>query len=486
MRKIAAMVLLSLALLITALSLAAWRLPSRQIQVAPAPARAVDGDAVAQHLAEAIRFPTISFSDDPAQFQTEAFEALHVWLAQTYPRLHRTLAQQRVGGQGLLYTWQGSDPSLEPILLLAHQDVVPADNAERWSRPPFAGRIEDGFVWGRGAIDDKGSLVAICEAVEHLLGEGYTPRRTVLLAFGQDEEVSGKRGAGEIAKLLASRDVHALLALDEGAAVVHDMLPGFDRPMALVGISEKGSATLEVVAKGEGGHSSTPPRQTASGTLARAIERLEANPLPGGVGGVTRSFFEFVAPELPLYARVPLGNLWLFAKPMDWLLSGQPAANAMLRTTTAVTMLSGSPKDNVLPVEAIAGVNFRLLPGDTAESVREQVVRIIDDERVEVRFKYPPRESSPVSPIDGPAFGVIQRTIGELFPGSITAPFLTVGGTDCRYYEGVTQGLYRFAPFPFGPGDLKLPHGIDERVAVASLPGAVRFYAQLIENASAL
>jgi carboxypeptidase PM20D1 len=486
MRKIAATIFLSLALLVAALSLAALRLPSRQMKVAPVAARSVNGDAVAQHLAEAIGFPTISFSDDPAQFQAEAFEALHVWLAQTYPRLHRTLVLERVGGQGLLYTWQGSDPRLEPILLLAHQDVVPADNAERWSRPPFEGRIEDGFVWGRGAIDDKGSLVAICEAVEHLLGEGYTPKRTVLLAFGQDEEVSGKRGAGEIAKLLVSRGVHALLALDEGSAVVHDMLPGFDRLVALVGISEKGSATLEVVAKAEGGHSSTPPRQTASGTLARAIERLEANPLPGGVGGVTRSFFEFIAPELPLYARVPLGNLWLFAKPMDWALSGQPAANAMLRTTTAVTMLSGSPKDNVLPVEAIAGVNFRLLPGDTAASVREQVVRIVDDGRVTVRFKYPPRESSPVSPIDGPAFGLLQRTIGELFPGSITAPFLTVGGTDCRHYEGVTQGLYRFAPFPFGPGDLKLPHGIDERVAVASLPGAVSFYAQLIENASEL
>ena len=485
MRKVAAALFLSLALLVAALSLVALRLPSRQIQVAPAPARAVDGEEVAQHLAAAIRFPTISVSDDPAQLQTAAFEAFHVWLAQSYPLLHRSLVQERVGEQNLLYTWQGSDARLEPILLLAHQDVVPADNAERWSRPPFDGRIEDGFVWGRGAIDDKGSLVAICEAVERLLADGYTPKRTVLLAFGQDEEVGGARGATEIAKLLASRGVHALLALDEGSAVVHDMLPGVDRLVALVGISEKGSATLEVVARAEGGHSSTPPRQSASGILAGAIERLEANPLPGGVVGVTRSFFEYLAPELPLYARVPLGNLWLFAKPMDWLLSRQPAANAMLRTTTAVTMLSGSPKDNVLPVEAIAGVNFRLLPGDTALGVREQVERIIDDPRVEVRFKYPARESSPVSPIDGPAFALVQRTIGELFLGSITAPFLTVGGTDCRHYEGVTQGLYRFAPFPFGRADLKLPHGIDERVAVASLPDAVRFYARLIENASA-
>jgi carboxypeptidase PM20D1 len=484
MRKtwIACLVLLAA---VAALVLTALRLPSRQIVVAAAPPRAIEAEAVAQHLAAAIRFSTISFSSDPAQIQTAAFEALHDWLAQSYPLLHRSLSQERVGGHSLLYTWQGSDARLEPILLLAHQDVVPADNAERWSRPPFEGRIEDGFVWGRGAVDDKASLVAICEAVERLLADGYTPKRTVLLAFGHDEEVGGARGAGEIAKLLASRGVRALLAIDEGSAVVHDLVPGFDRLVALIGISEKGSATLEVVARAEGGHSSTPPRQSASGILAGAIERLEANPLPGGVVGVTRSFFEYLAPELPLWARVPLGNLWLFARPMDWVLSRQPAANAMLRTTTAVTMLSGSPKDNVLPVEAIAGVNFRLLPGDTALGLRERVERIIGDPRVEVRFKYPARESSPVSPIDGPAFALVQRTIGELFVGSITAPFLTVGGTDCRHYEGVTQGLYRFMPFAFGPADLKLPHGIDERVAVASLPGAVRFYARLVENASA-
>ena len=483
MRKVAA-ALAVLVLGIAALALSALRLPSRQLAVAPAPQRTIDADAVAQRLAEAIRHPTISFSDDPAQLQNAAFEAFHVWLAQRYPLLHRTLAVERVGAQSLLYTWRGTDPSLEPILLLAHQDVVPADNAERWTRPPFEGRVEEGFVWGRGAIDDKGALVAICEAVERLIGEGHAPARTVLLAFGHDEEVGGRHGAAEIAALLASRGVRALLALDEGAAVVHGVLPGFDRQVALIGVAEKGSATLELVARAEGGHSSTPPRETAAGILARAIARVEANPLPGGVVGVTRSFFEHLAPELPLPARTVLANLWLFATPLDWVLSRQPAANALLRTTTAVTMLSGSPKDNVLPVEAIAGVNFRLLPGDTAEAVRARVAAIVDDPRVEVRFKYPGREASPVSPIDGPAFALVQRTIGELFPGAIVAPFLTVGGTDCRHYEPVTRALYRFAPFVYGASDLKLPHGIDERIAVASLADGVRFYARFIENAS--
>lgn len=482
MRKLAVLLGILVAL-VAALVLSALRLPSKQIAVEPPPARKVDADAVARRLSAAIRFPTIS-SNDPDAVPVEAFEGFHAWLAEAYPLLHGTLALERVG-LSALYTWRGSDPSLAPVLLLAHIDVVPAESVERWTRPPFEGRIEDGYVWGRGAIDDKGSLVAICDAVELLIATGFVPKRTVLLAFGHDEEVSGARGAGQIAERLRARGVRALLSLDEGSAVVNGMLPGLDRRAALVGISEKGFMTLELVASAPGGHSSTPPRETASGILARAITRLESNPLPGGVTGVAGSLFEWMAPEMPIYARAVLGNMWLFGGPMDWALSRQPAVNALLRTTTAVTMLSGSPKENVLPTEAIAAVNFRLLPGDTGEGVRAEVERIVDDPRVAVRFKNPPRESSPVSPIDGAEFAILQRSLGEIFPDAIVAPFLTVGGTDSRQYEGVTDGLYRIIPFVFGPDDLKLPHGIDERVPVASLPDAVRFYARFIENASA-
>lgn len=485
MRRVLVFSLVAVALFLATLALSVLRLPSRQISVAPAPVRAVDANEVATRLAAALRFPTVSLSPEAEDLDPAAFVALHAWIEANYPKLHRTLTREIVAGHSLLYTWPGSDPSLEPILLAAHQDVVPAENLERWTHPPFDGLVDGGFVWGRGAIDDKGAMVAILDAVERLIGEGFTPRRTLLLGFGHDEEVGGYRGAKAIADLLASRDVRALLVLDEGAAIVQGVLPGFTRPVALVGIAEKGSATLEVVARAEGGHSSTPPRETASGILAQAIGRIESSPLPGGVVGVTRQLFEYLAPETPLYARVPLANLWLFAKPMDWALSREPGVNALLRTTTAVTMLSGSPKDNVLPVEAIAGVNFRLLPGNSSEWLLETITEIVDDPRALVRFKYPPREASPVSPTDGPAFALIQRSVAEVFPDAIFAPFLTVGGTDCRHYEAITDGLYRFAPFPFGPADLKLPHGIDERIAVDALPDAVRFYARFIENASA-
>jgi len=464
----------------------ALRLPSRQVPAPPAPARAVDAERVAGHLAEAIRIPTISYSSEPADLQAGAFRDLAAWLAATYPGLHRALALERVSDHSLVYTWAGSVPTLPPLLLLAHQDVVPAVDPERWSHPPFAGAVADGFVWGRGAIDDKGPLVAICEAVEALVAEGFAPRRTVLLAFGHDEEVGGPAGAVKIAEQLAARGVRAGLVLDEGYALLEKgTVPGFDGVVAPIGVAEKGYATLEVVARAAGGHSSTPPRATAAGALARAITRLEENPFPIGVGGVTGSFFAWLAPELPLPARVAVANADLLAPLLSGPVRGEPGLNALLRTTTAVTMLSGAPKDNVLPVEAIARVNFRILPGETAASVLARVQQTVSAPDVEARFGGEHRDPSPVSPSDGPAFALLQRTIGELFPGAVVAPALVVGGTDARYYHVLADAVYRFAPFRYGPADIKLPHGIDERLAVSNLADAVRFYARLIENASA-
>lgn len=478
-----ALSLLVLALVV--MTFRALRLPSRQIAVAPAPARAVDADLVAAHLAEAIRIPTVITSPDPAQLEAEPFVALSAWLAATYPRLHSTLALERVSQHSLLYTWAGTDPALPPLLLLAHQDVVPAGNPERWTHPPFSGAIADGHVWGRGAIDDKGPLVAICEAVEALLGEGFAPRRTVLIAFGHDEEVGGPTGAVPIGRQLAERGVRPALVLDEGYALLErGTVPGFDGLVAPVGVAEKGYTTLEVVARAAGGHSSTPPRTTAAGLLARAITQLEANPFPISIGGVTGSFFAWLAPELPLPARVAIANADLFAPLLSEPVRREPGLNALLRTTTAVTQLSGSPKDNILPTEAIARVNFRILPGETAETVLARVQETVAAPDVEARFGGEHRDPSPVSPSDGPAFALLQRTIGELFPGAVVAPALVVGGTDARHYHVAADAVYRFAPFRYGPDDIKLPHGIDERLSIANLADGVRFYARLIENAS--
>jgi len=459
-------------------------LPSRQIAVPPAPRLAVDEAAAAEHLAAAVRFPTVSSQDADAVPRAE-FERFHAWLAATYPRLHGALAREIVGELSLLFTWTGSDPSLAPLVLLAHQDVVPAGSLEGWTHPPFAGVIADGFVWGRGALDDKGPLIAICEAVEGLLARGYAPKRSVVLAFGYDEEVGGENGAQQIAALFASRGVHPALVVDEGLAVLAPgFLPGVTRPAALVGIAEKGFVTLEIVARAKGGHSSTPPRHTAAGRLAQAIVALEDDPFPASIGGASGATFDYLAPELPLLARVPLANRWLFGGAFGAVASSQPALGAVLRTTTAVTMLSGSPKENVLPTEATALVNFRILPGETSETIRERVAGIVEGPDVEVRVRNPGRDPSPVSPTDDAAFGLVQRTIGEIFPDAIVAPGLVVAGTDSRHYGAVTRDVFRFEPFELDASDLRRAHGFDERLSVTNLADGVRWYTRLVENAS--
>jgi len=462
----------------------ALALPSRQVQVKPVPRITLDETALAERLAAALRFETISYQD-PAALPRGEFDKFQRWLAEAYPLLHARLSLERVSDLSLLYTWQGRNPQLPPILLLAHQDVVPVEAPERWTEPPFAGRIDQGFVWGRGAIDDKSSLLSICEAVELLLARGFQPERTVLLAFGHDEEVGGTNGATQVAALLASRSVHAWFGLDEGGVILTPgVVPGIHAPVALVGVAEKGFVTLDVVAQAEGGHSSMPPRHTAAGILAKAILALEAHPMPGGVGGVTGSTFAYLAPEMPLLGRMLFANLWLFGAPLDALLSSQPSMNAFLRTTTAVTQLAGSPKDNVLPSQAIAGVNFRILPGDTVDLVLRRARAVVDDPRVEVRLRSPAWEPSPVSPIDSDAFALLERTIRESFPEAIVAPSLVVGGTDARHYGEVTKELYRFQPFSLDSSDLKRPHGIDERMATQNYAAAVRYQVQLLQNAA--
>ena len=477
--------LLGLVVLAAVLLARASALPSHQLHPAPAPRIALDETALAARLAAAVRFPTLSYDDGTTESHHEPFDALQHWLEESFPRLHATLTRERVGGLSLLYTWKGRNSALEPILLLAHQDVVPAADLRRWTHPPFEGAVADGFVWGRGAIDDKSALVGLCEAVEWLLGQGFQPERTVILAFGHDEEVGGGHGAAKIADLLKERGVHAAFSLDEGLAVLMPgVVPLLAHPAALVGVAEKGYATIELVAHAAGGHSSMPPRHTAAGVLAHAILAVENHPFAGGIGGVTGGFFAYLAPEMPLLARVPFANLWLFGRPMDWALSGSPAVNALLRTTTAVTMLSGSPKENVLPSAATATVNFRILPGDTAEGVLARVRGLVADPQVDVRFQSPPHDPSEVSPVDGPAFALLQRTIGESFPDAVVAPGLVLGGTDSRHYGPITRNRYRFGPFHFDASDVKRPHGIDERLGITNYADGVRFYVRLIQNAS--
>lgn len=436
-----------------------------------------------QNLAAAIRLETISH-EDPAEFRAEPFLALHRLLEASYPRTHAKLEREVVADYSLLYTWRGSDAALAPILLTAHLDVVPvtSEALPDWDHPPFAGEIADGFVWGRGALDDKGSLIAIFEAVEQLVAAGFAPQRTIYLAFGHDEEVGGDHGAAALTELLRKRGVRLWMSLDEGLAVVSGTA-GITGSAALVGIAEKGFLTLDLTAREPGGHSSTPPRQSAIGRIARVVQRLEANPLPARIDGVSAEMFDALAPLLPVERRLALQNRSWLGPVLEWFLAQDPATNALIRTTTAVTIVRGGVKENVLPQSATVTVNFRLLPGDTVNGVVAQVREIIGDDAIEIA-KRTADEASAVSSPDGAQFEAIRSALHELDPGLPIAPALVLGGTDTKWYGQISDASFRFVPFHFDASDLRRPHGTDERISVQNIGWGVRFYGALIRHAA--
>ncbi len=481
---ILALILVALAAVV-AVRTARYRLePVRVVPVEPIPVNATE---VADRLARAIQFPTISH-EDPSATEWEIFDDFGGFLAETYPELHRALDLERVGRAGLLYSWQGRERALAPLVLMAHFDVVPVQPGTEvgWTHPPFAGVVADGFVWGRGTLDDKGSLIALCEAVEGLVRAGWTPRRTLLLAFGHDEEVGGGDGAARVARLLAGRELAPEFVVDEGGGIaMPGVVAGVDRQVALIGIAEKGYLTLELTVAGGGGHSSQPPPQTSVGILAAAVAALERHQMPLALRGAAREMMLAVGPVQPLLMRAALANLWLTEPFFVRGIAGSPQINALLRTTTAATMFEGSPKENVLAGRARAVVNFRLLPGDTVQEVVEHARRAIDDERVTVEplggFA---SEPSPVADTSSWGFRELRRTVLEIFPDALPAPNLVVGGTDSRYFGELTRNVYRFAPFPVSVDDFTRFHGTDERVGVADLGRAVGFYDRLIRTAA--
>ena len=463
------------------------RYVSAQSPAAPALEVAVAAGA-ADRLSSAIRIPTIS-AEEPREFDGDAFRTFHAYLEKAFPLVHSRLLREVVGTHSLLYTWTGTDPAAGPILLIGHMDVVPIEpgTESKWTHEPFGGRIVDGFIWGRGAIDNKSAVVGTLEAVEALLADGFRPARTVLLAYGHDEEVGGVSGAREIAALLKHRGVKPEMVLDEGGVIADGVLAGVREPVALVGVAEKGFVTIELTTRTAGGHSSLPSAQSAIGIMSAAVARLEQNPLPARLDGPTRQMFDQVGPRLPTFQRALFANLWLTQTIVLRRLQETPATNAMIRTTTAPTIFQAGTKDNVLPSHARAVINFRILPGDSIRTVIEHVARFVDDDRIEIkvggRFS---TEPSRVSPIDSEAFRALERTIRSSVSNAVVAPYLVVVVTDARHYADLSENIFRFLPLRLGPDDLNRMHGIDERVGIREYETAIRTYRQLLVNAAGL
>ena len=449
------------------------------------PPISVNSMDVARHLAAAIRFKTISYGNGAHEDAKNAqLDALRTWMEQTYPAFHRA-ATREIIGKSLLFTWKGKNPSAKPILLMAHMDVVPVvpGTAGDWSHDPFSGDISDGFVWGRGAIDDKGCLITLLDAAERLARSGFTPERTIMFAFGQDEEVGGSEGNGNIAKVLAGRHVHFAWVLDEGGAILNEPFPGVQQPVAFMAVAEKGYLTLQLVAHGMGGHSSRPTHDLAIARLSDAVLEVVNHPFASGIDDIQREQFSVLAPYMPFFQRMILANLWLTGPIVSRMLEGNPQTAATMHTTIAPTMISGGVKDNVLPPQATATINFRLHQRDSIQSVIEHVRKAIDDPSVDVRaLTETQSEASKVSDLHDDNGKFIVQAISDSFNGIPVAPTVTTGATDSRHYLSISDDVYRLDPFHMGPDDMSRVHGTNERLAIGDIGPAVAFYMRLMQN----
>lgn len=458
---------------------------SRQIEVAPATPQSAAPGAI-ERLSAAVQIPTVSYPD---RIDTLAFRRLDSLTRKQYPLIDSLLERLDVNPFSQVFRWPGKEAALKPVLLLAHLDVVPVETEAlgQWTHPPFSGDVADGFLWGRGTLDDKISAFAILEAVEQLLAQGFTPNRNIYLAFGHDEEVSGYAGAQSIAAYFSRQGLHFEYVLDEGHIILKNALAGLDPPLAMIGIAEKGYLTLQLkVQLAQGGHSSMPPAETAIGILAQAIDRLQDHPFPGHIDGASKALFNFIGPEMhPLYKTL-FANLWLTRPLLISQLSKGNASNAILRTTIAPTIIQGGVRANVLPSQAQAQINFRIIPGETVESVTEYVRNTIADERVRVGplADSGSQDPSPVSGTDTFGFNVIQKSIREIFPEVVVAPALVIAATDSRHYQAISDQIYRFQPLYLEQEDLSRIHGIDERISVEGYGKAIEFYRQLLLNSS--
>lgn len=427
-----------------------------------------------QNLSKAIQYPTISFSEEAIPDST-AFFGFHRFLEEAFPLTHSKLSLEKINDYSLLYTWKGSDASKKPIILMSHQDVVPIDEPTLgdWEAGPFEGEITATDILGRGTLDDKGTLIGLLEAVEKLLEESYQPSRTIYLASGHDEEVGGANGASAIAAHLKAKGVHAAMTLDEGGFIAEDLVPGVDSPVAMVNLAEKGFASFRLIVETSGGHSSAPPRENTIGMLAQAIVDLENNQRPYKLVKPVDYQLEYMGAELPFLKKMAFANPWLFKKPI------LEALNA--HTTTAPTIIGGGVKNNVIPTVAEATINFRILPGETIESVKQHIINTISDKiKVEtVGFLTNP---SPVSSIDSESFKILEKTIRDMFPNSIVVPGLVGGGTDARYFYEISDDVYRFYPTRIGPDSMTRFHGIDEKISKDNYKEIIEFSYHLIKK----
>lgn len=450
--------------------------PSNTSQIPDGP----DPEMLVRHLQEAIQFKTVSHPNPEATDFTE-FTKFHSWLERTYPLTHKNLTCKKVGQYTLIYQWVGSNHNVKPILFTAHQDVVPAGSLDAWEHKPFDGVVADGFVWGRGTLDVKIQLISILEAIEYRLQNGDTPKQTIYLCFGHDEEIGGQEGALAAAKYFKEQGIEFSFLLDEGGAVAEHMIRGFNLPLAAVGVAEKGYIDIELTCSQRGGHSSMPPRRSALGYIAEAILRLEKHQFPLRLTPPPAEMFRRIGPHMPVIPKIIIANLWLFKPLFLKMMSKNTTANAMIRTTTAPTMALGSEAANVLPTTAKANINYRLLHGETSNDVLKHVGSVLKG--LPIAYKATRiEEPSRITQCDSREFAALSHTIKHIFPETVVSPYLMVGGTDATKYQEVCSNIFRFSPYKVESSELDRIHSCNERISIENIQASTQFFIYLMHE----
>ncbi len=469
---------LAIVALVAVLLVNTFRMSPESVEVAAVEVPSVDAMLVAEQVSQAIQFQTISHPLG-APDRPDDYEAFLDWVGTTFPHIEEAMDRTLVSGFTPIYHWEGGDPDAGAILISGHYDVVPIEGD--WSRDPWAGEIADGYVWGRGAMDMKGGLVALLHAVDRLAASGFAPQQDIYIALTQDEEIGGQGGAAAVAQYMLDQGIEIDWTLDEGSFVLRDMLSGISSDIAMINLAEKGYMSVRITATADGGHSSMPQNDNAIAQLAQVITALQENQVPGGLDGVTGDMFDTLGPHMSFVERMLFANQWLFAPVIEGVLSGTNTTNAILRTTTAPTMLSGSETENVLPTSASVVVNFRLHPRDTPEMVLAHIEGLLPGEGFEVET-LSARAASPVADHEGPVFAHLADTARQVFGDVVVVPGLTVAGTDSSHYAVLTDHSYRFLPFVATGEDVGLLHAPDERISVENLGLAVQYYELLLRG----
>lgn len=437
-------------------------------------------DSAVQHFQQALQLPTISWGLDKP-IDTAAFRGFNQFLQTAYPRISSQLSRQAFGEFSYLYHWKGSDSTLPPIVLMGHYDVVPVEAvAEKmWRQKPFSGALVGDTVWGRGAVDDKGAVIAILESVENLLRNGFVPKRSLYLCFGHDEEIGGTRGASKIAAWMKAQNIKAHFVLDEGGMIKVDEKIA-SQPLGVIGIQEKGYASYKLQVELPGGHSSQPAPETAIDILAKALAKLREKPTPANMPEATQEFLHATATASNSFAtRMAVANQWLLGSVLNSQLSKDRQTSAMIRTTLVPTIVDAGVKDNVIPTVATAVVNSRIIPGETPETVKEYIRKTINDDRVQISG-YDENWWAPSGKTNtnGVAYKAVTGSLKKVIDNPVPAPYLVIGATDSRYFRPISSEVMNFSASTFMEGY----HGIDERLPVSEYRRMIAFMTHLIKD----